>query len=93
MGSSDIKGTFVVCERCGKKLIERKRNGMWHFIFGKPADNGSNFIPVDMYIQGNIKMKCLRRSCGHWQVLNFFPTTFQSDNEAQIVQEGVSKQV
>ena len=75
---SDIK-TFVSCERCGKKLIERKKNGIWHFIFGKPVGDGNLFIPVEMYIQGNVKIKCLRRTCGHWQVLNYFPNAFQSE--------------
>ncbi len=63
---------FVCCEKCGKRLIERMDNGLWHFVFGKSPD-GQNFVPVDMYIHGNVKIKCLRRSCGHWNVLNFFP--------------------
>ena len=71
--------SFIACEKCGKRLIERKKNGIWHFIFGKPSGDGANFIPVEMFIQGNLKIKCLRRSCGHWQVLNYFPTVFQSE--------------
>lgn len=73
------KGTFIACTKCGKRLIERKKNGIWHFIFGKPGGNGSTFIPVEMFIQGNLKIKCLRRSCGEWQILNYFPTVFQSE--------------
>ena len=52
---SEQKGTFIACEKCGKRLIERKRNGIWHFIFGKPGGNGNSFIPVEMFIQGNLK--------------------------------------
>jgi hypothetical protein len=80
MGSRNVKPEFITCEKCGKRIIERMRNGLWHFIFGKSGGNGSEFIPVDMFIQGNIKIKCLRRSCGHWQVLNYFPPTFQSED-------------
>ena len=80
------KGQFIACEKCGKRLIERKRNGIWHFIFGKPGGNGNSFIPVEMFIQGNVKIKCLRRSCGHWQVLNYFPTVFQSEDFSDLKQ-------
>jgi hypothetical protein len=76
MGSGNVDSAFISCEKCGKRLIERQKNGLWRFIFGKPKDDGNGFIPVEMFIQGNIKMKCLRRSCGHWQVLNYFPNAF-----------------
>jgi hypothetical protein len=78
MGNGNIKNEFIVCERCGKKLIERKFNGIFHFIFGKPGE-GNVVAPVEMFIQGNIKIKCLRRSCGHWQVLSYLPNIFQSE--------------
>jgi len=90
MGSGNVDSTFVVCKKCGKKLIERKKNGVWHFVFGKPKGDGNNFIPVEMYIQGNVKIKCLRRSCGTWQVLNYFPGTFieeQSETSEKTVQK------
>ena len=87
MGSQDLK-TFITCPKCGKKLIERKKNGIWHFIFGKP-EGGSSFIPVEMYIQGNVKIKCLRRTCGFWSTLNYFPPVFQSEeSESQTVSGG-----
>ena len=61
----------INCSACGKKLLERMPNGCWKFQFGS-RDNG---IPVvDMEIQGSIKMQCLRRSCRHINVLNFFPS-------------------
>jgi hypothetical protein len=82
MGNSDLKTNFITCEKCGKRLIERKTNGIFHFIFGKPGKENS-FIPVEMYIQGNVKIKCLRRTCGHWQVLNFFPAVFQSSDKLE----------
>ncbi len=65
-----------VCEKCKKKLIERKENGLWHFAFGKYRDDDGNLLgipPVEMYIYGSVKIKCLRRGCNHWNILNFFP--------------------
>lgn len=74
------KRIFFKCSKCGKKLIERKSNGLWYFVFGKSyGGKGRNtFTPVEMYIHGNIKIRCLRRSCRkenpkHWNILNFFP--------------------
>jgi len=61
---------FMVCEKCGKKLIERLPNGLWRFRFGKREGS----LPVvDMEIQGSIKMVCLKRSCRHINILNYFP--------------------
>lgn len=60
---------FVTCEKCGKKLIERKPNGLWVFKFGKNGDEPL----VHLEIYGSIKMTCLRRSCRHVNVLHFFP--------------------
>ena len=63
---------FVRCEKCGKILIERRTNGLWYFRFGWKKDD--HIEPyVEIFIHGNIKMKCLRRSCGHWNILNFLP--------------------
>lgn len=88
MGSNTLKSSFVCCEQCGKKLIERKNNGIYHFMFGKPGE-GNIVAPVEMFIQGNIKIKCLRRSCGHWQILSYLPNIFQSGEtpEADCEQE------
>jgi len=63
--------SFIRCEKCGKKLIARQGNGIWHFRFGRSEDGGEP--PVDMKIYGSIKMKCLRRSCRHINILNHFP--------------------
>ena len=89
MGSNHVKSAFITCEKCGKKLIERQSNGLWHFIFGKPKDNGGNFVPVEMFIQGNIKMKCLRRTCDHWQTLNYFPNAFVETQSAEAPKQTV----
>jgi hypothetical protein len=70
---------FFRCSICGKLLIERLPNGLWHFVFGKRPDEKGDFIfPVEMMIHGSVRMRCLRRSCRvkhpeHWNTLNFFP--------------------
>lgn len=60
---------FVDCEKCGKRLIERKQN-IWYFCFGRSVVKP--VPPVEIYIFGTVKIKCLRGSCGHWNVLNCF---------------------
>jgi len=68
------KKNFVYCEKCRKKLIERLPNGLWKFIFGKKSETSNN-PPVVMMIHGSLRMKCIRRTCGHWNVMNYFPKT------------------
>lgn len=62
---SELNG-FVNCEKCGKRLIERK-NHIWHFTFGKSKDSVD--APVDLFIIGTVKIKCTRKTCNHWNVL------------------------
>jgi hypothetical protein len=68
--------TFITCEKCGKKLIERKSNGLWYFLFGKRFDKDGieGPPPVEIYVQGSLRMRCLRRTCGHWNYLHYFPS-------------------
>ena len=61
---------FLSCEKCGKKLIERKSNGLWRFKFGCNPSGGP---VVDLTIQGSIMMTCLRKRCDHVNVFNYFP--------------------
>jgi len=73
-------GSFIKCEVCGKKLIQRLPNGLWSFKFGK-TNEGTPLI--DMTIYGSMKMKCIRRECGHMNTLNFFPNTFATQAESK----------
>lgn len=80
------KKNLMKCSACGKTLIERKSNGLWYFVFGKgfSGDGTEIFIPVELFIHGNIKMRCLRRSCrkqhpAHWNVFNFWPGPGQDE--------------
>lgn len=67
---SDIN--FVNCEKCGKRLIEKKKDGLWYFCFGKSVVSEGE-IPVEIYMYGVIKIKCLRKSCHEWNTLSHFP--------------------
>jgi len=81
------KRTFVYCEKCGKKLIERLPNGLWKFAFGRrklllpigeeqPSFKDNDKEPVVvMLIRGSVKMKCLREDCGHYNILPYFPNS------------------
>ena len=67
------KKNFLYCEKCGKKLIERLPNGLFKFIFGKKSSEAKS-PPVNMKVHGSVQMVCIRRSCGHTNTFNYFPT-------------------
>jgi hypothetical protein len=72
-----MKTGFYVCTKCGKRLIGRKKNGTFVFLFG--GANSSPLVHIEVF--GSIRMKCLRRSCrrrhpDHWNVFTFFPDGF-----------------
>jgi hypothetical protein len=75
---------FVRCEKCGKKLIERLPNGLWRFKFGRR--NGSDQPVIDMEIHGSISMRCLKRTCGHTNILNYFPP---SESQQPVFQSSI----
>lgn len=64
-------------------------NGLFKFVFGR-NQNDPGKPPVELFVHGSIKMRCLRRSCrtdapNHWNIFNFFPHTIK-ENVAQINQ-------
>jgi hypothetical protein len=61
---------FITCPHCGKRIIVRKPNGLLYFLFGK---SNNKVAPVEMYIQGSIKMRCTRASCKKWIIISYFP--------------------
>lgn len=73
------KSSIIYCEKCGKKLLERKPNGIWHFKFGRKP--GKTEPVVDILIYGSLKFKCTRDSCRFVNVLNFFPDTFKMQSQ------------
>jgi hypothetical protein len=87
---------FHCCSLCGKKLIERKENGILVFVFGRGRGR-EIFVPVEMQIYGSIRMRCLRRSCrsdnpDHWEVISLFPFVLQS-GETRTESPAVGKQI
>lgn len=67
---------FYYCEKCGKRLIGRQSNGIWHFVFGKKKTRDGkllDYCPVEMFIHGSVQMRCIDRDCGHMNTLNYFP--------------------
>ena len=75
---------YYVCEKCGKKLIHRGENGLWHFSYGKKKDDDGKLIgtpSVEMFVYGSIKMRCIDRDCEHWNTLDFFPFRFLEKSE------------
>ena len=73
MNNHTHKKDFVCCEKCGKRLIERLPDGIFKFIFG----GKQNPPPVEMFVYGSIKMRCLRKHCGHWNKFSFTPSVFK----------------
>lgn len=63
--------SWINCEKCDKRLLQRKTNGVFVFKFGK---NQAYESIVDIEILGSIKIKCFRESCKHINVINFFPS-------------------
>lgn len=72
------KMIFFSCSLCAKRLIGRRSNGTFVFLFG----GGETISPlVHIEVFGQIRMKCLRRTCrkahpDHWNVFTFFPESF-----------------
>jgi len=62
---------WIYCEKCRKKLLKRKPNGIFIFRFGRDAEQEN---VVDIQIFGSVKMKCFRQKCKHENVINFFPS-------------------
>lgn len=62
---------IIRCEKCGKKLLTRQDNGLWKFMFGRYGKD--NKPVVDMEIHGSLKMVCIKKSCRHLNIFDFFP--------------------
>lgn len=70
------KKIFINCEKCGKRLIERLPNGLWKFVFGSRRSRAGHIskTPVNILIHGSLRIQCLKRTCQHMNVLNYFPS-------------------
>lgn len=70
---------FLYCEKCNKKLIERRQDGLFVFKFGRNSE--SNRLPVEMYIYGSVKMICIRGTCRHPNIFNYFPDPIHNESD------------
>jgi hypothetical protein len=78
---------FVNCEKCHKRLLKRLPNGLFEFRFGRRLDSkgvDKDDPPVHLYVNGSIKIKCLREGCGHWNIFTFFPNTEFQEEQSDI---------
>lgn len=62
---------WIYCEHCGKKLLRRKPNGIFVLKFGRGND-GESVIEVE--IHGSIKIRCFRKECRQYNIINYFPS-------------------
>jgi hypothetical protein len=72
-----MENDFKKCSICGKKLIRLLPNGTWEFLFGRYHENEVGFVPVELLIHGQVKMRCISRDCrhknpDHWNVMQLF---------------------
>lgn len=80
------KEMFFTCSFCGKKLIKRLPNGLWHFMYGrKKKDNGnlSRRCPVEIYINGSVRIKCMDSRCEEWNTFTYFPNILSEDEQGE----------
>lgn len=63
--------SWVYCAQCGKRLLKRKPNGVFHLKFGK---NNQNEAVIDLKIFGTIQIKCFREQCQYVNTFTLFPT-------------------
>lgn len=68
-----MEGAWICCEKCGKRLLKRRPNGIFVFEFGYSKTENGNESLVEMEIHGSLKMKCTRKSCKAMNTVNYFP--------------------
>ncbi len=68
---NDNSYSWIYCEKCNKKLLKRKSNGVFVFKFGRTQEQQNM---IDLEIFGSIKMKCFRKTCGYINIINLFPS-------------------
>jgi len=59
------------CEICNKKLLVRQDNGLWRFEFGRYGAKEEPVVEIE--IHGSVRIRCLKKSCRHLNVFDFFP--------------------
>lgn len=92
--SFDTKEGWHFCAKCGKKMIKRLPNGLWHFAFGRRkwmTGSTGNKCPVNLFIHGSVRIQCLSESCRYMNTFTYFPNnpvkSESNESEEEIVQE------
>lgn len=84
---------FYCCEKCGKKLIKRMPNGLWHFCFGRrkgAVGQMGTRCPVNIFVHGSVRIQCLSDSCRHLNTFMYFPNPVTSEsNDAETSVSGI----
>ena len=74
---------WINCEKCGKRLVKRYPNGIFHFSFGRVKDDEGKIVPfehaVDIKIYGSLEMRCFRKDCKHINIINFLPIPIEDN--------------
>ena len=94
--NKESKSSFYVCKHCGKRLIQRQSNGVWKFCYGRnPKFSSSPFPPVEIYIFGSLKMRCISSKCGEMNTFNFFPgkEAFGEDVRQSLKEQYLSNEI
>ena len=71
VNETENKTGWFCCEKCGKKLLRRKANGVFVFKFGRHKKEGGDVVHIEIF--GSIKIKCFRENCQHVNTIDFFP--------------------
>lgn len=69
----------------------RTTSGLFHFRFGKPTKitaEGNKELrdtasPVEIFVQGSLRMRCTHRGCREWVTLNYFPNMKPNQRPAE----------
>lgn len=79
-----MKTIWVKCEHCGKRMMQRKYNGLFYFRFGRMnvTDSDIKDPMIEMEVIGSIRIRCWHRECRKWNVFNFFPNTISGPAES-----------
>lgn len=64
------KSGWVYCEKCNKKLLYRKPNGVFVFKFGRNSKQ-EDVVHIELF--GSLRVRCFRDNCKHMNVINMFP--------------------
>lgn len=67
LGSKSIRAErFLLCKRCGRKILKKLADGSFEFRYGRRNDKHV----VQISVVGKIEIKCFRNDCNYINVFN-----------------------